>query len=41
MFDLAYNNGTWPASFVGAAYPMMLDKMVYEGMGTVRVFDRK
>jgi len=30
--DLLYNNGTWPASFVGSAYPHMLDQMVYEGM---------
>ena len=33
MNDLAYNNGTWPAAFVGAAYPHMLDRMVWEGMG--------
>lgn len=32
MVDLLYNNGTWPASFVGAAYPHMLDQMVWEGM---------
>eukprot|EP00040_Diaphanoeca_grandis_P034239 m.211742 g.211742 ORF g.211742 m.211742 type:complete len:742 (+) comp33109_c0_seq2:2296-4521(+) len=31
--DWVYNNGAWPASFVGAAYPQMVDKMVYEGMG--------
>ena len=30
---LVYNNGHWPASFVGAAYPHMLARMVYEGMG--------
>jgi alpha-glucosidase (family GH31 glycosyl hydrolase) len=28
-----YNNGTWPAAFVGAAYPHMLNRMVWEGMG--------
>eukprot|EP01051_Picozoa_sp_SAG22_P000313 SAG22_NODE_7_length_40155_cov_25.241356_26_plen_226_part_00 len=33
MSDLVYNQGKWPASFVGAAYPHMVDKMVYEGMG--------
>ena len=33
MNTLVYNNGTWPASFVGAAYPHMLDMMVWEGMG--------
>jgi alpha-D-xyloside xylohydrolase len=33
MTSLAYNNGTWPASFVGAAYPHMVDQMVFEGMG--------
>lgn len=31
--DWLYNNGTWPAAFIGAAYPHMLDLMVYEGMG--------
>jgi hypothetical protein len=31
--DWLYNNGTWPAAFVGAAYPHMLDLMIYEGMG--------
>jgi alpha-D-xyloside xylohydrolase len=30
---LLYNNGTWPASFVGAAYPHMLNRMVFEGSG--------
>lgn len=30
--SLRYNNRTWPAAFVGAAYPHMLDKMVWEGM---------
>ena len=29
--SLLYNNGTWPASFVGAAFPSMLDRMVWEG----------
>lgn len=29
--ELLYNNGSWPASFVGAAYPHMVDKMVWEG----------
>ncbi len=33
MNNLIYNNGTWPAAFVGAAYPHMLDLMVWEGMG--------
>jgi alpha-D-xyloside xylohydrolase len=33
MNDLVYNNGTWPAAFVGAAYPHMLNKMVWDGMG--------
>ena len=33
MNSVAYNNGTWPASFVGAAYPQMVDQMVFEGMG--------
>jgi alpha-glucosidase (family GH31 glycosyl hydrolase) len=28
-----YNRGKWPAAFVGAAYPSMLDLAVYEGMG--------
>eukprot|EP01051_Picozoa_sp_SAG22_P022364 SAG22_NODE_5325_length_1036_cov_1.532551_3_plen_132_part_01 len=27
------NNGKWPAAFVGAAYPTMLDLAIYEGMG--------
>ena len=31
MTSLIYNNGTWPASFVGAAYPHMVNQMVYEG----------
>ena len=31
--DWLYNSGKWPASFVGAAYPTMLDRTVYEGMG--------
>ena len=31
--DWLYNNGTWPAAFVGAAYPSMLDLAIYEGMG--------
>ena len=31
--DWLYNNGTWPAAFVGSAYPHMLDLMIYEGMG--------
>lgn len=31
--DFVYNNGTWPAAFVGAAYPHMLDQMIYEGEG--------
>jgi alpha-D-xyloside xylohydrolase len=31
--DWLYNNGTWPAAFVAAAYPHMLDLMVYENMG--------
>jgi alpha-D-xyloside xylohydrolase len=31
--DFVYNNGTWPAAFVGAAYPHMLDRMVFEGEG--------
>lgn len=29
--SLVYNNGTWPASFVGAAYPQMVELMVREG----------
>jgi alpha-D-xyloside xylohydrolase len=33
MDDLVYNNGTWPAAFVGSAYAHMLDMMVWEGMG--------
>eukprot|EP00658_Telonema_sp_P-2_P014873 TRINITY_DN1567_c0_g1_i21.p1 TRINITY_DN1567_c0_g1~~TRINITY_DN1567_c0_g1_i21.p1 ORF type:complete len:694 (+),score=84.24 TRINITY_DN1567_c0_g1_i21:184-2265(+) len=32
MDKMVYNNGSWPASLVGAAYPHMLDKMVWEGM---------
>lgn len=28
-----YNSGKWPAAFVGAAYPHMLDMMVWEGQG--------
>ncbi len=28
-----YNNGTWPAAFVGAAYPDAVVRMVYDGMG--------
>jgi len=28
-----YNNGTWPAAFVGAAYPAMVDRMIYDGEG--------
>ena len=31
--DWLYNNGKWPAGFVGAAYPQMLERTVYEGMG--------
>ena len=30
---LVYRNGTWPAAFVGAAYPHMLNQMVWEGQG--------
>jgi alpha-D-xyloside xylohydrolase len=30
---LVYNGGHWPASFVGAAYPHMLARMVFDGMG--------
>lgn len=30
--DWTYNNGTWPAAFVGAAYPHMVNQMIYEGM---------
>lgn len=32
MSNLLYRNGTWPASFVGAAYPHFVDKMNWEGM---------
>ena len=35
MSKLVYNNGTWPAAFVGAAYPHMVDRMVWEGMRNV------
>jgi len=28
---LVYNNGAWPASFVGAAYPHVVDQMIWEG----------
>mmetsp|Transcript_1240 Transcript_1240/g.4154 ORF Transcript_1240/g.4154 Transcript_1240/m.4154 type:complete len:471 (+) Transcript_1240:92-1504(+) len=31
--NFVYNGGKWPAAFVGAAYPHMLDIMVWEGMG--------
>jgi hypothetical protein len=31
--DWVYNNGTWPAAFVGAAYPHMVNQMIYEGEG--------
>ena len=31
--DWLYNDGRWPAAFVGAAYPQMLDLMIHEGMG--------
>ena len=31
--DWLYNSGKWPSSFVGAAYPQMLDLTVWEGMG--------
>jgi hypothetical protein len=31
--DWLYNNGKWPAAFVGAAYPQMLDLAIWEGMG--------
>eukprot|EP00729_Bicosta_minor_P003941 gene3941-21372_t len=31
MTELIYNDGKWPASFVGAAYPHMVDQMVWEG----------
>ena len=31
--DWLYNNGKWPAAFVGAAYPQMLDLTIWEGMG--------
>ena len=37
--DWLYNNGTWPAAFVGAAYPQMLDRAVYEGMGVAGYAD--
>ena len=30
--DWLYNGGKWPSAFVGAAYPLMLDQTVYEGM---------
>eukprot|EP01079_Euglenida_sp_SAG-EU17-18_P001260 gene1260-2712_t len=30
--DFLYNEGKWPASFVGAAYPHMVNIMVWEGM---------
>ena len=36
---LVYNNGTWPASFVGAAYPHMLARMVFEGMDRLGLAD--
>eukprot|EP00037_Helgoeca_nana_P024508 m.260952 g.260952 ORF g.260952 m.260952 type:complete len:715 (-) comp26656_c0_seq3:208-2352(-) len=31
--DWLYNDGKWPAAFVGAAYPQMLDLAIWEGMG--------
>jgi hypothetical protein len=31
--DWLYNNGTWPAAFVGAAYPHMVERMIWEGEG--------
>jgi alpha-D-xyloside xylohydrolase len=31
--DWLYNSGKWPAAFVGSAYPTMLDRTVYDGMG--------
>ena len=31
--DWLYNSGKWPAAFVGAAYPQMLDLAIWEGMG--------
>jgi len=31
--DFVYNEGKWPAAFVGAAYPHMVSQMLYEGMG--------
>ena len=31
--DWLYNDGKWPSAFVGAAYPQMLDRAVWEGMG--------
>jgi alpha-D-xyloside xylohydrolase len=37
--QLVYNNGTWPASFVGAAYPHMLAKMVHDGMSELGYAD--
>ena len=37
--QLVFNNGTWPASFVGAAYPHMLAQMVHEGMGRLGLAD--
>eukprot|EP00051_Salpingoeca_urceolata_P015942 m.209021 g.209021 ORF g.209021 m.209021 type:complete len:813 (-) comp18544_c0_seq3:63-2501(-) len=30
--SLVYNRGQWPAAFVGAAFPHMVDQMVWEGM---------
>ena len=30
--DWLYNSGKWPAAFVGAAYPQMLDLAIWEGM---------
>ena len=36
---LVYNGGHWPASLVGAAYPHMLARMVYEGMGKLGLKD--
>eukprot|EP00911_Craspedida_sp_UC1_P000737 UC1_evm1s564 len=30
--DWVYKNGTWPAAFVGAAYPHMVTQMIWEGM---------
>lgn len=31
--DWVYNGGKWPAAFVGASYPQMLELAIYEGMG--------